>query len=419
MTWPTPSPQIQELIRRAVECLFRSPQDWGRAADDATFASPATAVIAADPILKEAMLRASRDNMLAWATANLRAPGRPVPPNVSDLQLDLTRDLVRRGLDAAALHAYRGGQNAAWQRWMGLCFEMTADVEELQELLAVSATSIATFVEETIAALAVRMDAERDQLTSGSQAERRDMVELILQGAPVSHGRAEAVLRHRLDGPHTAAVLWADTPASDLARLEQVAEAAMRAAGARQRLTVVASAATLWLWLPVATAPAREQLESVLRQNPDVRVAIGTPARGAEGFRRSHREAVEASRLMARVAAPVPLVTFEEVELVSLVEQDPLRATEFTREALGDFAQAPADLHETVRTYLRLLGNTSATAERLFTHRNTVIRRLARADRLLPRPLHEDPLRIAVALEVARWQPTPTDPNPSGFPALP
>jgi hypothetical protein len=98
-------------------------------------------------------------------------------------------------------------------------------------------------------------------------------------------------------------VLWAGTPASDLARLEQVAEASMRAAGARQRLTVVARAATLWLWLPVATAPPREQLESVLRQNPDVRVAIGTPARGAEGFRRSHREAVEASRLMARVAA--------------------------------------------------------------------------------------------------------------------
>ncbi|MFC8198866.1 hypothetical protein ACFUTV_26220 [Streptomyces sp. NPDC057298] len=118
-------------------------------------------------------------------------------------------------------------------------------------------------------------------------------------------------------------MLWADTPASDLVRLEQVAEAVMRAAGARQRLTVVASAATLWLWLPVATVPAREQLEPVLRQNPDVRVAIGTPARGAEGFRRSHREAVEASRLMARVAAPVPLVTFEEVELVSLVEQDP------------------------------------------------------------------------------------------------
>lgn len=394
-----------------MESLFRSPQDWVRAADEASLSLPQTAPIAADPVLRESMLRASRDNMLVWATANLQAPGQPVPPNLSTLQLDLARDLVRRGLDSAALNAFRSGQNAAWQRWMSLCFEMTADTDELRELLAVSATSIATFVDETIAALSVRMDAERDQLTSGPQAERRDMIALLLQGAPVSHGRAEAVLRHRLDGPHTAAVVWADTPASDLARLEQVAEASMRAAGTRQRLTVAANAATLWVWLPVAIPPAREQLEPVLRQNPEVRVAIGTPARGAEGFRRSHREAVEASRLIARVAAPASLVTFEEVELVTLVEQDPLKAREFTRRVLGDLAQAPVELHETVRTYLRLLGNTSATAKQLFTHRNTVIRRLTRADHLLPRPLHEDPLRIAAALEVLRWNPAPAEPG--------
>lgn len=156
-----------------MESLFRSPQEWVRAADEASLSLPQTAPIAADPVLRESMLRASRDNMLAWVTANLQAPGQPVPPNLSTLQLDLARDLVRRGLDSAALNAFRSGQNAAWQRWMSLCFEMTTDTDELRELLAVSATSIATFVDETIAALSVRMDAERDQLTSGPQAERR------------------------------------------------------------------------------------------------------------------------------------------------------------------------------------------------------------------------------------------------------
>ncbi|WP_063733624.1 helix-turn-helix domain-containing protein [Streptomyces sp. RTd22] len=110
-------------------------------------------------------------------------------------------------------------------------------------------------------------------------------------------------------------------------------------------------------------------------------------------------------------------MTFEEVEVATLVGQDPLRAAEFARQTLGDFAQAPADLHETVRSYLRLLGNASATAEALFTHRNTVIRRLARPDDLLPCPLHEDPLRIAVALEVLRWYRTSAEPGRGNLPA--
>lgn len=398
--------------------MLQSPEEWFRAIDEATLSTPTTAAIAADPALSDAMRRASRDNVLAWATANLRAPGQPVPANTSALQLDVARDMVRRGLDAVALSAYRSGQNAAWQQWMRLCFALATDAGELQELLMVSSASIAAFVDETAAALTVRMETERDQLTSGSQAERRDMVALVLQGAPVPRRRAEAVLRHPLEGPHTAAVVWADTPEPDLARLERVAEAVMRAAGARQRLTVVASATTLWVWLPVATTPTGEQVGPVLRQNPGVAVAIGSAAEGAEGFRRSHREAVEVSRLMARASAPGRLVTFAEVELATLVGQDPLRAAEFTRKVLGDFVRAPADLHETVRTYLRLLGSTSATAEEQFTHRNTVIRRLARADRLLPHPLHEDPLRIAVALEFLRWHP-PAESGRSDAPAAP
>jgi DNA-binding PucR family transcriptional regulator len=72
-------------------------------------------------------------------------------------------------------------------------------------------------------------------------------------------------------------------------------------------------------------------------------------------------------------------------------------------QVLGDLAGAPPELHETVRTYLRLMGNATATASALFTHRNTVIRRIATAERLLPRPLHQDPFSVAVALETVRW----------------
>ena len=57
-----------------------------------------------------------------------------------------------------------------------------------------------------------------------------------------------------------------------------------------------------------------------------------------------------------------------------------------------------------MRTYLRLQSNASRTAEALFTHRNTVLARLNRAEQLLPRPLEENSQAVAVALEVVHWR---------------
>jgi hypothetical protein len=41
---------------------------------------------------------------------------------------------------------------------------------------------------------------------------------------------------------------------------------------------------------------------------------------------------------------------------------------------------------------------------RLYTHRNTLLRQLSRADQLLPRPLEQNSVNIAVALDVLHWR---------------
>ena len=43
-------------------------------------------------------------------------------------------------------------------------------------------------------------------------------------------------------------------------------------------------------------------------------------------------------------------------------------------------------------------------AARRYTHRNTLVRRLTRADESLPRPLAETSVEVAVALEALRWR---------------
>jgi DNA-binding PucR family transcriptional regulator len=178
----------------------------------------------------------------------------------------------------------------------------------------------------------------------------------------------------------------------------------VRAAGADRRLTVVASAASLWVWLPSATAPGLPGLTAELAAHPDVRVAVGRPGRDVAGFRRSHLDAATTQRMVTRLTSPQQVARYQDVQLVALLTGDPAQADEFLADTLGALLGADADTRAAVLTYVRELGSTSRTAQRLYTHRNTVLRRLARADELLPRPLAENAVAVAAALEVLRWR---------------
>jgi DNA-binding PucR family transcriptional regulator len=399
MTAKRPSVRVRELIRHAAQITVNARPEWLQELDDAVLgANPA---IAADPELAAAVSRSNQANLFFWATANVREPGAPVPPNAGPEPLGVARELVRRGLDAYALDAYRVGEGVAWRRLMEIAFELTSDPAELHEFLDVCSRSISAFVDATLAAIAAQIDLERDELTRGTHAERRETVALILDGAPIPRRRAEARLGYALTGPHTAAVVWSDDPGADLSRLDHAAEAIGHAAGARL-LSVLASAATRWVWV-AGTVDTDVLLRSV-KAMPDVRLAIGPTATGVDGFRRSHFDAITTQQLMARLHSPQQIALFTDVQLVALITADTDRAAEYVKHTLGDLESAGAELQDTVRTFVTSQCNASRAAQRLYTHRNTLLRRLARADELLPRPLADSSVEVAVALEVLRWR---------------
>jgi DNA-binding PucR family transcriptional regulator len=402
--WPRPSKRVRELIRRGAEMALSAPAEWLEELDKATLSFENMRVIADDPVLAAAMRRTNRANLFHWAEANLRDPGAPVAPNLGAEPLRIARDLVRRGVTESALHAYRTGQNAAWLRWMSIAFELTSDPDDLRELLDVSARSISSFIDATIAGISAQMKAERDELTRGTQAERREVVALILDGAPISPQNASQRLGYKLDQTHRAAVVWSDQTESDLSSLEGAADAIVRAAGAQRPLIVVASAATLWVWVPGGAEPDFERLRAAIRQLPGVRIAIGSKSRGIEGFRRSHLDALTTQRMVARLGSDQRIVSFDMVRLVSLITHDPEGADQFVKHTLGDLESASPELRSALSTFLDEGCNASRAAARLHTHRNTLLRRLARAEELLPRPLEHNRVHVAVALEVLRWQ---------------
>src|SRR5262249_38313405 len=160
----------------------------------------------------------------------------------------------------------------------------------------VSARSLFSFIDDTNAAITEQMQRDREELTRGTQAERRETVELILAGASIGKQRAASRLGYNLDQNHTAAIVWSDLPDSDSVLVNRAPEALARVARSDRTLTVVATVATRWVWMADAAPPDPERLENALEKAiediPGVRIAVGASAPGVDGFRGSHFDAI-------------------------------------------------------------------------------------------------------------------------------
>ncbi|MFD8952495.1 PucR family transcriptional regulator [Streptomyces xanthophaeus] len=395
--WPPPREAVGALMRTVAERLLETAPAFVDELLAASQRGTRYRAIVDDPVLAEGDRRMNRASALHWLTANMHSPGRRVPPLLEQETLVFARDLVRRGMDIDDLGSWRAVQRAAWHLWIDACFAATDDRENLRELLEVSEYSIAAYIDDSISALSARIDEERQDLARGVQAERQATVQLLLEGAPISRARAEAQLGYALTGDHIAAIVWVD--AIDQARrLETAAERVMRVCGAHRRLTIVASTAALWLWMPAGRTPSVAVVERELTDLSGVRVTLGRPAKDLEGFRRSHLDAAASQRVLARLGSGRAVARYEDVQLVSVLTADLAQAERFVTDTLGDLATADTQLRETVLVYVSERFNASSTADRLYTHRNTVERRLARADQLLPLPLAQNAPSVAAAL---------------------
>jgi DNA-binding PucR family transcriptional regulator len=402
VSWPLPSARVQDLIRQGAEIALNPRPEWLAELDEATLAGEARKQIAADPVLAAGTRRTNRSNLVFWAAANVRSPGEPVPANDGEAPLTIARDLVRRGLDESALDAYRVGQSVATRLWTQIACSVTTNPDELGELLDVTLRSIAAFVDATVAAISARMRVERGQLTRGTHAERRETVSLLLDGAPISRQRAEARLDYGLAPTHTAAIIWTDHPEADLAQLDRAADALADLVGRPHPLSIIASAATRWVW--VHGRPDTGLVRGVAERLPVVRIALGSSGPGLDGFRRSHLDALTTQQMLARLGSGRRVASHDEIELVALLTRDAEGTDRFVKRTLGSLETGPPDVIEALRTYIAEQCNVSRAAARLFTHRNTVIRRLARAEQLLPHGLSDHVLPICAALEVLAWR---------------
>lgn len=400
--WDPPSPPVAALLTDVARLFLDQPADLVGQMDRAILAA-SPEPLRTEPTLAAEVLASTRANIVHWATCTAGAPGVRVPVSLTPEVLAVARDAVRRGADQMMLATYHAGQNVAWRYCMQVVFARSSDPALLQPALEVAARSIFTYVDDTLSAIEAQMEQERRELTRGTHAERFEVVTLILEGAPITSERAAARLGYDLRRRHTAAVVWGDPASADHGELARAAEALARAMGAQRPLTVIASASSLWVWFVRSTELDLATARAAIDSTPGVRAAVGPDGTGIEGFRRSHLDAVVTQRLMYRASPDLRVATFAEVQLVALAAQDAERSAEFVARTLGALASADPELRHTLRVYIREQFSASRAARALFAHRNTVLNRLQRADRLLPSPLEHRGLEVGLALEIAHW----------------
>jgi DNA-binding PucR family transcriptional regulator len=406
------SPQAADLVRRVAQGILDEPAELMDQVETAVSAA-ADEPLRSEPVLAAEVAASTRANVLHWAASIERDPGGRVPANLTPEVLGIAREAFRRGIEQTVYTTYHAGQNVVWAYWMRTAFALSQEPAVLRQALAAGSASVAGFVEDMVAALSEQLRRERAELARSSHARRFEVVSLILDSAPITTGRAGAQLGYDLRRRHTAAVLWTDPRRPDQAALAAAAEALGPAMRARQVLTVIASSSSVWAWLAAAADAGAGALTAATAQYPAVRIAVGPAGTGTDGFRRSHFDAVAAQRLMSR-RPDLRVARFADVQLVTLALQDEQRAREFVARTLGTLADADPELRDTLCVYIGEQFSAARAARALYTHRNTVLNRLQRAERLLPLPLAGRGLEVGVALEIVQWLGTAHSRNHQG-----
>lgn len=402
-TWPRPSEAVRQLMRKGAERAQSLPPEWIERLNRALFSSPEDEKLLEDPVILAACRRANRSEMLHWANANMQRPGEPVETYVSADMVDTARELARRGLSEVLMNSARTTQSAAWEMWMKMAFELTQDPVLLEELLEVSSRSISEFIAGNMRVITQIVLEEKNLLTHHDQIDKRGLVSRLLDGRDMDTEQLSQRLGYSLHQKHLAYVIWSEAQDAEIRPLEETARALARLTGTTAPLVVLAGPATVWVWASAAKPLDHGLLQGVAESFPRIRATIGSPASGMNGFRRSHLEALTTQSLVGRLAGAPPVTSIDQVRMVSLMTQDARAAKQFVINTLGRLATESSVLQRALHAFLANGCNITQTAEVLGTHRNTLLRRLERAQDLLPIEFADHRIQIAAALELLIW----------------
>ncbi|WP_139624645.1 PucR family transcriptional regulator [Nocardioides albidus] len=244
----------------------------------------------------------------------------------------------------------------------------------------------------------------RREWSRSRDAEREAWVKSVFLGsADIDVATQKLGYRFRLT--HTGIVVWSPRMAIDSAALADLTAKLLRAAGAIDILVLPDGHGRVVAWAAANGPLALEDIDRELP--PTICLAFGTPGRGVDGFRTTHREAQAAMHISSLARASVGgsgATGYGDVELAYLLACDARLAHTFVRRELGplcDSDDRTTALRQTLAQYLACDGSVARAARALHVARNTVGNRMNRIKELLgAERLAERRLEIECALRV-------------------
>lgn len=340
---------------------------------------------------------------------------RVEPPTAA---LEYARRVAQHGIPANALvRAYRLGQQQMLQqvlvevRAAGLDAELALDVFD-----AISDVTF-RYIDWISQQVVASYETERERWVENRNSIRALRARELLDAAsgPVDTDAASAGLRYPLRRNHLALILWAeahDAPGRELLGLERFLRDLSGALELRDSpLFIAADRVSAWGWLPLVPDRSHEpiaQIRSWMAEYPDqLYVAAGTAQPGIDGFRRSHRQAQNARRVMLAGPSDRRFIAAGEpgVLAAALLGEDPAQMQVWVSETLGRLAtdtDNDARLRRTLQVFLSENSSYKAAAEQLSLHHNSVKYRVQRAVERRGRPIVDDRLDVELALLACR-----------------
>jgi hypothetical protein len=318
--------------------------------------------------------------------------GFALPVSCPEEVADSARLAVSWGFPlAGVLQSYRTGHAVQWEAWLDAVESLGLPDEERLALLRRGSAFFFEYADRCAKWSERAYTEERERGLRGREQRRTQMVRDVLGGAEPD----AAQLDYELERHHVALIAWGRDPDAALDGLAVELDSPM--------LRVAADRETAWAWLASGGDWDDNELRALGRTVPPAgtRIALGGPARGVDGFRRSHDEARQARRIAER--RPAPVTMYDEVGLLALSGQDEPRARAFVEHELGplfgDDERSQA-LRATLRAYVETGLHAAAAAALLGVHERTVANRVRAAEERLGRPVAARSVELGAALRL-------------------
>ena len=328
---------------------------------------------------------------------------------------EYARRLAQRGVPVAALlRAYRIG-SARFQDW---CLQELGRRTDNASIISAAGLRIAavtaSYIDQVSEEVLSAYESEKENWLRNQSAARAARVRALLRNEPVDVDSSEAILGYRLRQRHLGVVTWMTgtaTGGDSIGRLEHAtSEVAAGAHCGGRPMFIPQDEFSAWAWLPLGVrsdvAVPAPNITSVPGAD-QIRFAVGEPALGVTGFRRTHQQALNAQAVALAAGPSGQLVTsFGEVAPLALMSGSIELLQAWVIETLGALAaddEHNARLRDTLRVFLQENGSYKTTAEHLMLHKNTVQYRIRKAEEGLGRPVSEDRLYIELALLASQW----------------